>query len=183
MTQNQTIEQLAEGYYPWPDGLDLPASIVVGATAWEVSTSDPEMYYDGWEITYRSSPHVTLTMRNGASVLIVLRSPGSAFYPAQEIIDGKWSEYIDRADELSMRQVIDVAYSALAAEIVHRREHPLTEVNFNDEATLARIALAIASASGEIVEEKSIDRLVADYTKHATAVADALRQNPIADAE
>lgn len=101
----------------WPEGVERPSEVVVDRDKWDFSTGyAPVDFFPEHDADYGEGPLITLTMRNGAELVIEEIDP-SGQESATEEFRGDWAEYSDGDDEIS-NLILDTANEILARVVI-----------------------------------------------------------------
>lgn len=102
----------------WPKSIDLPVSIVVNKSRWSLETSTDEgieHFLALEEATYDDGPMITLTMMNGASLVIVEIDPEGKVQP-EGSLRGDWQEYHQNNGE-NLLSILEVSRNILKSVV------------------------------------------------------------------
>lgn len=101
----------------WPKNVDFPSKIVVDRDVWDFSGAyNPVDFFPDRDADYGDGPTLTLTMRNGAELVIEEIDP-SGQESALEEFRGDWAVYTGGDDEIS-NAILDCANEVLARSTI-----------------------------------------------------------------
>jgi len=101
----------------WPEDVARPSTVEVNRDKWDFSGAyTPEGFFPEHDADYGEGPTITVTMYNGAELVIEEIDP-SGQESAIEEFRGDWAEYTDGNDEIS-NAVLDTANEILALVVI-----------------------------------------------------------------
>ena len=159
----------------WPAGVTLPVSVEVNLDRWDLTNAHvPSGFFPDRELDYGDGPMATLTMENGASLVIEYIDPTQSNEP-KETLSGNWGYYSNGEEEVILG-VHDTLSEILAQAVQDAERGEMLDLRLSKGAR-KKLALDIAEASGYPAKSHKEEYLVRKFARITEAAIRSLHES------